>query len=165
MAKKTKVAAKAQVSSKVSGSPPKANSDGKSVASYFRAIFKENPKLLHTRSNDELLQRWLKDHPGEKEVPSRIKNNLANVKSILRRKSRKKPGRKPAQPTAATPTFTAVALNASPVFDKRLEQLEEGIDDCLTLAKNLDRDSLGSVIVLLRRARNEVVWKLGGEAG
>jgi hypothetical protein len=31
----------------------------------------------------------------------------------------------------------------------------------LTLAKNLDREGLANVIGLLRRARNEVVWKMG----
>jgi hypothetical protein len=39
--------------------------------------------------------------------------------------------------------------------------LEERIDDCLSLSKSLDRDGLGDVIVLLRRARNEAVWKMG----
>jgi hypothetical protein len=39
--------------------------------------------------------------------------------------------------------------------------LEEHIDDCLTVAKLLDREGLGHVIRLLRQARNEVVWKLG----
>jgi len=39
--------------------------------------------------------------------------------------------------------------------------LEEQIDDCLALAKEMDREGLVSVIALLRRARNEVVWKMG----
>jgi len=42
-----------------------------------------------------------------------------------------------------------------------LDALEEQIDECLTLAKNLDREGLANVIGLLRRARNEVVWKMG----
>ena len=41
-----------------------------------------------------------------------------------------------------------------------LEALEEQIDECLTMARNLDREELESVIHLLRRARNEIVWKL-----
>jgi hypothetical protein len=51
----------------------KANTNGGSVASYFKAIFKENPAFLDSRSNDEILLRWLKDHPDEKTVPERIK--------------------------------------------------------------------------------------------
>jgi len=137
----------------------KASSDGGSVASYFRAIFKENPTLLDTRSNDEILLRWLKDHPGEKQVPDRIKANLANVKSVLRKKKRKKPGRKPGRP-AVTVVATVVAEPAR-ISTKGFEQLEEQIDDCLTAARRLDREVLHNVIGLLRRARNEVVWKLG----
>jgi hypothetical protein len=44
---------------------------------------------------------------------------------------------------------------------KGLEALEEQIDECLTFAKRLDREGLQDVIVLLRRARNAVVWKAG----
>jgi hypothetical protein len=139
----------------------KANGDGQSVASYFKAIFKENPILLTTRSNDEILQRWLKDHPGEKTVPARIKGNLANVKSVLRKKKRKKPGRKPRRPAAAVAAIAAVVSEPARISTKGFEELEEQIDDCLTAARSLDREVLHNVIGLLRKARNEVVWKLG----
>ena len=39
--------------------------------------------------------------------------------------------------------------------------MEEQIDDCLALAKRLDREGLGGVIHLLRRARNAIILKLG----
>jgi len=42
-----------------------------------------------------------------------------------------------------------------------LASLEENIDNCLDQARSLDRDGLEGIIKLLRRARNEVVWKLG----
>jgi hypothetical protein len=137
----------------------KASSDGGSVASYFKAIFKENPTLLDTRSNDEILLRWLKDHPGEKTVPARIKGNLSNVKSVLRKKRRKKPGRKPGQPVVAA--FTTVAAEPARISTKGFDKLEEQIDDCLTAARGLQNEALAGVIALLRRARNAVVWKLG----
>jgi hypothetical protein len=35
------------------------------------------------------------------------------------------------------------------------------IDECLTMAKTLDRSGLEEVIHHLRRARNQVVWKQG----
>jgi hypothetical protein len=44
---------------------------------------------------------------------------------------------------------------------RQLEALEEQIDDCLSAAKALDREGLGDVIGLLRRARNQVAWKMG----
>jgi hypothetical protein len=50
-----------------------------SVQGYFRAIFLESPKLLKDRSNDALYERWLKDHPDEKEVPNKVRQNLSNL--------------------------------------------------------------------------------------
>ena len=128
---------------------------GETVSGYFRRVFGENPKWLKTRSNDAVLARWLQDHPGETQVPEKVRQNLSNVKSVLRKANRKKPGRpkkegRPAEPTSAPRSAV-----------RGLESLEEQIDECLTLAKNLDREGLSSVINLLRRARNEVVWKLG----
>jgi hypothetical protein len=38
-----------------------------------------------------------------------------------------------------------------------LRLLEERIDECLSLAKGLDRAALAEIIALLRRARNRVV--------
>jgi hypothetical protein len=132
---------------------------GETVSGYFRRVFGENPKWLKTRSNDEVLARWLKDHPGEKEVPEKVRQNLSNVKSLLRKAHRKKPGRPKKD---GPPSEPASALAAAPRKGVRgLETLEEQIDECLTLAKNLDREGLSSVINLLRRARNEVVWKMG----
>jgi hypothetical protein len=94
-------------------------------------------------------------------VPERIKANLANVKSVLRKKKRKKPGRKPGRPPGAVAAVVAVAIEPARTSTKGFEQLEEQIDDCLTSARSLDREVLHNVIGLLRRARNEVVWKLG----
>ena len=67
-----------------------------SIAGYFRKVFQENPKLLKGRSNDKLLERWLEDHQAYKEVPSDVKSSLANIKSVLRHKKRKRrPGPHP----------------------------------------------------------------------
>jgi hypothetical protein len=131
--------------------------DGESISGFFRQVFAENPHLLDERSNEELLNRWLKAHPGEKNM-ERIRQNLANIKSVMRNKRRKKRGRK--AKAAADQASVAVAVAAHP-SRARLEALEESIDECLTMAKNLDRHGLESIIRVLRRARNEVVWKLG----
>ena len=129
------------------------------VSGYFRRVFTENPKWLATRSNDDVLARWLKDHPGEKEVPEKVRQNLSNVKSNLRKDNRMKPGAPKKESRAAEPTAAVAAAPRKGV--RGLESLEEQIDECMTLAKNLDREGLSSVINLLRRARNEVVWKIG----
>ena len=52
---------------------------GESISGYFRKVFAENPRWLDSRSNDQLFVRWLKDHPGEKEVPEKVRQNLSNV--------------------------------------------------------------------------------------
>jgi len=142
-----------------------ANADAKSegVAPYFRPIFAANRRLLKTRSNKELLKLWLADHPGFAEVPTNVKSGLANLKSVLRKSMRSRRKQK------ADATATSVAKPAaSPLLsknraDSKLEHLEMLIDDCLTMAKVLDREGLDHVIKDLRRARNEVVWKLGGD--
>jgi len=137
------------------------NDNGETTGGYFRRVFKENPKLLVTRSNDELLSRWLADHPGHKAVPPNVQKHMSNVKSVLRKKGRKKLGR----PKKVEQDGAVQAASTQPkptrIAPKGLEALEEMIDDCMTIAKRMDREGLGDVIRLLRNARNEVVWKLG----
>jgi len=126
--------------------------------------------MLKGRSNDELLKRWLSDHPGETEVPAKVKANLANIKSVLRNKHRKKADKKAGQVTERAETTQGQKghgvlprrnREAPSPTSNPLEQLEEQIDECLTLAKNLDREGLEHVIRLLRSARNDVVWMMG----
>ncbi len=121
-----------------------------SVAGYFRPIFLTNPKLLKDRSNQELLDRWLADHPGQTYVPRNVKQGLSNLKSVLRGKLRRKKRREAAE-VAAAPQARG---------GSKLEHLEEMIDDAFRFAKGFP-EGLDSVAQLLRRARNEVVWKLG----
>jgi hypothetical protein len=130
------------------------------ISAYFRQVFAENPKWLNTRSNEAVLARWLEDHPGEQEVPERVKQNLSNVKSVLRRQKRKRGGR-PRKESQTAEVTAAPAAEAPRKVVRGLDTLEEQIDECLSLAKVIDREGLSSVIVLLRRARNEVVWKMG----
>jgi hypothetical protein len=133
--------------------------EGESIQGYFRGLFRENPKLLHTRSNEKLLKRWLADHPGEKEVPGRVKSGLSNLKSVLRSRERTRAAARAVAAAASAPP--GVRPNRPRGNENGLEVLEEQIDECLLAARTLDREGLESVINLLRRARNEVVWKLG----
>jgi len=140
---------------------PAKQENGESPSGYFRRVFKENPKLLEGRSNEEILNRWLMDHPGDKEVPDRIKYILSNIKSVMRKKLRKKPGRRPKEEKAAEATPGAVVTRPRKVAANGLETLEEKIDECMSLAKNMDPEGLADVVAALRRARNKVVWKIG----
>jgi hypothetical protein len=139
----------------------KAQANGESVQGYFRRVFKENPKWLKGRSNTQVLDRWLADHPGHSEVPNPVKVGLQNAKSNMRSRRRKRNSRQVAegQPAGGVAVQKVSALAGR--GRQQLEGLEERIDDCLTAAKSLDREGLGDVINLLRRARNEVVWKVG----
>ena len=130
-----------------------------SVAGYFRKLFKENPKLLKETSNQKLLDRWQADHPGQ-EVTKSIRNNLANLKSVLRSKKRDRVADKTQGPRDAAHEGRSIAATV-PTGGSPLEALEHQIDECLSLARSGDPEGLREVIQLLRRARNAVVWKMG----
>jgi hypothetical protein len=139
----------------------KAEAPGESIQGYFKRVLKENPKLLQGRSNEEVLSRWKEDHPGQ-ELTNQIRVGLQNAKSGLRSKRRKRRAAKTenGQPEAAT--VHPLAKAAKPATSShKVEVLEEQIDDCLSLAKHLDREGLADVIKLLRGARNKVVWAMG----
>jgi hypothetical protein len=129
------------------------------IAGYFRRIFEEKPQLLKERSNDELLRRWQEDHPGQ-EVSRSVKVGLSNIKSVLRSKGRKK-ARKASSGQQKTEVPAATEVHRPAPARRGIAALEEAIDDCLSMAKATDRDGLAGVIDLLRRARNQVVWKMG----
>jgi hypothetical protein len=141
---------------------PSVGVGGESTAGYFRKIFKAQPRLLGERSNEKLLNQWLLDHPGYTVVPDNVKSNLSNLKSVLRSKKRKKVAKGSMEPQANTPLAVAPAPVARKATGSgKLEGLEFQIDECLILAKELDREGLQDIIGLLRRARNAVVWMIG----
>jgi hypothetical protein len=135
--------------------------NGETSSGYFRRVFNENPHLLVTRSNEELMSRWLADHPGHKAMPPKVQKHLSNVKSLLRKKGRKKLGRPKKVEQDGAVQAASTPPKPTRIAPKGLEALEEMIDDCLTVAKHMDREGLDDVIRLLRNARNAVVWKLG----
>jgi hypothetical protein len=133
---------------------------GETIGGYFRKFYKANPHLLKERSNEEAFRQWLADHPGHQEVPDRVKVNLQNVKNVLRKKRIEKAQKRKQQMASAEPApgRESAAPGKAP---RRLQGLEEQIDDCLALAKRVDREGLAQVIVFLRGARNGVVRRLG----
>jgi len=81
-----------------------------SISGYFRKIFAEKPELLKGRSNEEVLALWAADHGG-KPANDRVKQNLSNVKSLMREKGRKKKRK-------AEAVEAAVANGTKPVVRK-----------------------------------------------
>jgi hypothetical protein len=138
---------------------------GESIASWFRNYYTVNKNQLKKRSNKPVYEEWLSEHPDHKEVPENVQQALANVKSGMRSRLRKWKSKKQAE-TAASGESTAVAVAAPKAPPKgvaaKLEALEVQIDDCLTVARQMDRDSMANVVSLLRAARNAIVHKLGG---
>ena len=135
----------------------KKRKSGNSSYSYFRTLFEQNPEWLNSKSNDLIVARYRADHglADDAVLEKSVKNNLANLKSVMRKKSRK------GASAGASGGGNSGGAGAARRGGSRLEALEEMIDECLTLAKNNDREGLKDVIGLLRRARNEVVWKIG----
>jgi len=132
---------------------------GETTAGYFRKVFHENPHLLTERSNKKLLLRWLADHPGETVVPKKVKANLATLNSVRRSKKRTKVAARAQKNQPAG--LEQKKVTTVPTGETQLELLEHQIDECLILAKTIDRDALASIITHLRQARNETVWKIG----
>src|SRR5262249_25043028 len=135
------VARKAATTAQPPSTPPPGNGETESVAGYFRKVFRVNPRLLKERSNEELYRRWLADHPGHDEVPEKVKTGLQNLKSVLRarRGKRKKAGQQGAgQGPEATPMTQQASAKRAPA--RGLDRLEEQIDECLGVARGLDRE-------------------------
>jgi hypothetical protein len=134
------------------------SNNGESLTGYFRRVFKENPKLLRGRKNAQVLQIWLRDNPGHTDIPKNVKIAMANAKSAIRGKKRR---RTSAAREAGDATAVAVRTRRPAGMVSKLEALEVQIDDCLIAARALESDGLDEVLKLLRRARNEVVLLIG----
>lgn len=133
------------------------------IRQYWIEVLTAHPSWLHKRSNDELFDEYLKDHPGESEVPKSAKQGLSTVKSQMRKefKERKRGRKASAVPTengtSAPATSPATATRTRGKGVSALEKLEEQIDDVLTLAKSTEGAELRQVVQLLKAARNAVI--------
>jgi hypothetical protein len=126
------------------------------MSAYFRQVLTEHPDWLRGKSNDLILAQYRQDKGKNPEAPISIKvrNNLSNIKSVLRKEMGMGAyaGRKARALAKST-------LGGSMI--QRLEDLEEQIDECMIKAISISAETMDSVIRLLRKARREVVWKLG----
>ncbi len=133
---------------------------GESMMGYFRRFFDEDPSLVKKKSNQQLIERWMQDHPGYTDHDlRRARQSLANTKSMLKR--RKRGRRKKAEASSEATTNVNSMVHHTPRSRRSLEDLEVNIDNCLMMARGLDQAGLETVIRYLRLARNEVVLKNG----
>jgi hypothetical protein len=145
----------------------KSAQEAESIMGYFKRIFRANPKWLKGRSNAPVLQQYRIDNDlgPDDDIPDRVKSGMANAKTALKRRRRR--GKRRAAEAAAAVTAVAMATpSRQPLRGSAratLDSLEEQIDECMISAKKLDKEHLGDVIHLLRRARNKVVL-MGGDA-
>ena len=132
---------------------------GESISGYFRRLFESNPALLDHGKNDVILGQWQLDHPNQT-IDDRIKGNLANTKSIMRKKFGKVKRRhkrgKAAAIDGAEPKVHKVRSSIAV-----LEKLEALIDECLSVARNQGSPGLDPSIKYLLAARRAVAWAMG----
>ncbi len=126
-------------------------SKGPSVSGDFRRIYNRYPSWIHDTSNARVLDRYRQDKGLAEGAPvdKKIMANLANLKSLLRKKERDTGGTK------------LVTTKPGVRGAQRLDLLEELIDDAMGLAKTIDREGLSKVLSHLRAARNTVVMQGG----
>lgn len=126
-----------------------------SIGGFFRNLFNQKPELLQQKKNDEILSYYRRENGMAEGAPveKRILSNLANIKSVMRKKGRKK-GRRAAV-AAGTP------MEKPTRAPRNLEVLEIMIDDAMMMARSIDRDGLNDIWRHLRTARNQVVMMMG----
>jgi hypothetical protein len=117
------------------------SSDGvkeKSTAAYWKRILHEHPEWVEEAgSNAKLAQLWLSDHPGHTEMPKKIRQNLANIKSMIRRERREEQQAK-ASARRKEQKAAAGAGQRPPNVSQAYEALEIKIDKCMAQAWALD---------------------------
>jgi hypothetical protein len=141
---------------------PRVKGKAPSFASVIRGYFEENPDWLQGPSNQALIARYKKDHPGE-DWSKKHQQGAANEKTKLRKKAglvrrRRRKGR-----MAAAVTGESQVVRVRPSMSA-LEQLESLIDDCLSLAHRQNNPALDGMIKHLRVARRSVAWAMGEPA-
>lgn len=135
----------------------------KTVRQYWIEVLTAHPSWLQERSNERLFKEFLKDHPEFDEVPTKARQGLSTVKSLMRKefKDRKRGRKADAAETDSGTVASATAATGAPRTRGRsnsaLEALEERIDDVLTQAKSTEGVELAQVVQLLKAARNSVI--------
>jgi hypothetical protein len=130
-----------------------------SLAAMFKRYFTEHPEWLQEEGgNAKAIELFEKENPGHVVGPQ-VRQAMYNVKSAMK-KGPAGAAKRNAKKRAARDMVVAARVNSRPRAP--LNALEEQIDDCMILAKQIDRERLGRVLDHLHRARNAVVVMLEG---
>ena len=137
----------------------------RSFASVIRSYYEENPEWLDGPSNEALIARYEKDHPGETWT-KKHQQGAANEKTKLRKKLGKVRRRRRGKAGAAAGNAAGTAASESRVLRARtsvgsLEKIEMLLDECLSLALRQESEKLEGVVKHLRVARRGVAWAMG----
>jgi hypothetical protein len=145
---------------------PRTKGKARSFASIIRGYFEQNPDWLQGPSNAALIERYLKDHPGETWT-KRHQQGAANEKTKLRKKAglvrRRRRGRGAA--VAAGNAAGESRMTRVRTSTGALEQLELLLDESVSLAVRQANPALETVIKHLRVARRGVAWAMGEPTG
>lgn len=143
----------------------RANEESKSQI--FIRIFESNPDLLATSDFSRVAELYEASGAGrqwgekERSVAANIKSRLRKKRGMkIRRKARKAKLRgAKAEVLQVAPGLMGVMRAARPTSS--LLKLEDMVDTCLTMAKQLDPVNLEGVIKQLRIARNKIIQMQG----
>ncbi len=130
--------------------------NGPSLASIFTQYFLDHPDWLNAGKNEIVIKQFTIDHPSL-EVDKRVKQAMYNVKSRMNKGEVGLKRRKQSK-MAARQLVAAAGRSDRPLAP--LAMLEEQIDDCMILAKQIGRERMDHVLHALHSARNAVVVML-----
>jgi hypothetical protein len=129
---------------------------GRSLAGIIKQYFHDYPEWLAAPETSAVVAQFKKDYPN-KQISKKVMQAIYNTKSTLRKGPTGAAKRK--QSKAAAYQVVAAAKKAGTPHSA-LSTLEEQIDDCLILAKQIGREQLHNVVGHLRAARNTIVVML-----
>jgi len=126
---------------------------GPSLLGIFKQYFSDHPEWLRTRSNDDVMAQFSKDHP-KIAADKRAKQAMFNAKNHMKKGKKGRLGRrqKVAEITAA--------MKEPQASNGALQILENHVDDCLAMARTIGHEAIRDIINHLHRARNMLVLKI-----
>jgi len=126
-----------------------------SMSGIFREYFAAHPEWLQIKKNDAVLAQFVADHPNIK-INKRVKQAMANAKNVARKGGYK--GTKGKQRKVAAMQAAIVGARGGALGGFQL--LEDHIDDCLAMAKQIGAGRIDDVVRHLHRARNILVMAI-----